>query len=210
MQKVIPAILTADSEDLKEKLSAFRGISEWMHIDIMDGEFVPNVSVGIQELKEFARDFCFEIHLMVQNPANYVEDCKAIGAGRIIIHQEAAGAIEKALKKMKVDDLKAGIALNPLTSVDVITPFASNVICALIMGVRPGVQGQEFMPSVLEKIAMIKKDFPHLKIGVDGGVGEANIFQIFQAGAEYAVVGSGIIRSQDPIAVFRKLQEMIN
>ena len=209
MQKVIPAILTSDPEDLRAKLQLFKGESKWMHIDIMDGKFVPNISVSVRDLKEVAGDFRLEIHLMVQNPQAYLEDCKAVGAARIIIHQEVAGDIEKALREMKAYGLQAGIALNPATPADAITRYANDVASVLAMAVNPGSQGQEFMSSMLGKIMVMKKDFPHLLIGVDGGVGEANISQILQAGAEYVVVGSKIFAAEDPREAFRKLEEMI-
>ena len=209
-QKIIPAILTSDPEDLRAKLQLFNGESEWMHIDIMDGKFVPNVSVSVRDLKEVGGDFRLEIHLMVQNPQAFIEDCKAVGAGRIIIHQEATGDIEKALREMKAYGLEAGIALNPATPVDAITRYANDVSSVLVMAINPGFQGQEFMPSVPEKIQAMKKAFPHLQIGVDGGVGEANISKIFQAGAEYAVVGSKIFATEDPKESFRNLKEMVH
>jgi len=212
MQKVIPAILTSDPEDLRAKLQLFKGESEWMHIDIMDGRFVPNVSVSVRDLlapEGLAGDFRLEIHLMVQNPQAYLADCKAVGASRIIIHQEAAGDIEKALREMKAYGLQAGIALNPATPADAITRYTNDVASVLVMAVNPGSQGQEFMPSVLEKIPAIKKDFAQVLIGVDGGVGEENISQILQAGAEYAVVGSKIFAADDPKEAFKKLEGMI-
>jgi ribulose-phosphate 3-epimerase len=211
-QKIIPAILTSDPEDLRAKLQFFKGESEWMHIDIMDGRFVPNISVSVRDLlapEGRAGDFRLEIHLMVQNPQAYLADCKAVGASRIIIHQEAAGDIEKALREMKAYGLQAGIALNPATPADAITRYANDIASVLVMAINPGSQGQEFMPSVLEKIPAIKKDFPHLLIGVDGGVGEANISQVLQAGAEYAVVGSKIFEAEDPVEAFRKLKEKV-
>ena len=209
MQKVIPAILTSDPEDLRAKLQLFKGESEWMHIDIMDGKFVPSVSVSVRDLKEVGSDFRFEIHLMVQNPQAYLEDCKAVGAGRIIIHQEASVDIAKVLRETKAYGLQIGIALNPQTSIDVLAAFRNDIALVLVMAIHPGSQGQEFMPSVLEKITIIKKEFPHLPIGVDGGVGEENISQILQAGAEYVVVGSKIFNADDPVAVLKKLEKMV-
>lgn len=209
MQKVIPAILTSDPEDLRAKLRLFKGKSECMHIDIMDGKFVPNVSVSVRDLTEFLQDFLFEIHLMVQNPQAELADCRAVRAARIIIHQEAGGGIEKALREVKAFGLQAGIALNPSTPVDTLGPYARDIAFVLVMGVNPGLQGQEFMPSVLEKILVIKKDFPHLLVGVDGGVGEKNISQILAAGVDYTVVGSKIFDTQDPKEAFRKFKEMV-
>lgn len=211
MQKVVPAILTSDPEDLRAKLLLFKGVSEWMHVDIMDGRFVPNVSVSVRDLKEVGADFRLEIHLMVENPQAYLTDCKAVGAGRIIIHQEAAGGggIEKALREMKAYGLEAGIALNPATPANAVTPFSNEIASVLVMAINPGFQGQEFIPFVLEKIKTIKKDFPLLQIGVDGGVGETNISQVLQAGADYAVVGSKIFDSDDSKEAFRKLKDMV-
>ena len=110
---------------------------------------------------------------------------------------------------MKAYGLEAGIALNSSTSADSLAPYANDIASVLVMAIHPGSQGQEFIPSVLEKVKAIKKEFPHLLVGVDGGVGEENISQILGAGADYVVVGSTIMNSADPVAAFRKLEEMI-
>jgi ribulose-phosphate 3-epimerase len=110
---------------------------------------------------------------------------------------------------MKAYGLEAGIALNPATPADAITRYANDVASVLVMAVNPGSQGQEFMPSVLEKIPAIKKDFSHASIGVDGGVEEENISQVLQAGADYVVVGSKIFAADDPKEAFHRLQDMV-
>ncbi|MDO8633437.1 MAG: ribulose-phosphate 3-epimerase [Candidatus Wildermuthbacteria bacterium] len=206
MQKVIPAILTSDPKELKEKLELFKGKSQWMHIDIMDGKFVQNTSVSLFALEDAHELFNLEIHLMVRNPGAYLEDCKEIGAKKVIFHAEAVEDIPAFLEQTQKFEFQTAVALNPETAV---SPFPETLKNVLLMAIHPGFQGQEFLPLVLQKIVNTKKVSSQLLVGVDGGVKKENIQSIFQAGADYAVVGSAIMQAQDPVAAFKELEEMV-
>jgi len=206
MQKVIPAILTDDPKELKEKLELFKGKSQWMHVDIMDGKFVPNTSVSLFALEDAREFFNLEIHLMVRNPETYLEDCKEIGAKKVVFHAEAVEDIPAFLEQAQKFEFQTAVALNPETAV---SPFPEALRNVLVMAIHPGFQGQEFLPLVLQKITDTKKLSPQLFVGVDGGVKKENIQSIFQAGADYAVVGSGIMQAEDPVAAFKELEEMV-
>ena len=206
MQKVIPAILTSDPKELKEKLELFKGQSQWMHIDIMDGKFVQNTSVSLFDLEDASEFFNLEIHLMVQNPETYLEDCKEIGAKKVIFHAEAVENVPAFLQKAQQFEFQTAVALNPETAV---SPFPEALKNVLLMAIHPGFQSQEFLSLVLQKIADTKKLSPQLLLGVDGGVKKENIQSIFQAGADYAVVGSVVMKAEDPVAAFKELEEMV-
>ena len=209
MQKVIPAILTADEKELKKQLALLKGQSNWVHIDIMDGKFVENTSVNLFALEEARQYFNLEIHLMAQHPEKYFEDCKEIGAKRIIFHFEATGNLEKVLEEGISYEFQKGIALNPETPLSMIEPVKEKVDSLLIMSVRPGLQGQEFILSALEKAKEARKLFPQLLIGIDGGIGQENIKEVFRVGVNYAVVGSAIMKAENPLEELRKLEEMV-
>lgn len=209
MQKIIPAILASDPADLKEKLGMLKGHTNWLHIDIMDGKFVQNVSVNLFELGEAYQFFNLEIHLMVQDPLYYFEDCDAVGAKRVIFHWDAAKDVENVLEESKKHHFHAGIALNPQIGPEVVGSVKTIVDSFLIMSVIPGAQGQEFIPQVLEKIPTVRKLFPRLLIGVDGGVNEGNISRVFAKGADYVAVGSGIFNTSNPLEALRKLEAMV-
>ncbi|MBI1971601.1 MAG: ribulose-phosphate 3-epimerase [Candidatus Wildermuthbacteria bacterium] len=209
MQKIIPAILTSDPADLRTKLTLFKGQSNWLHIDIMDNKFVPNVSVNLFELGEASQHFNLEIHLMAQNPISYFEDCKEIGAKRVVFHYEAESDVEKVKKEAEKHEFQLGLALNPSTGVQPLAVFRNILDSVLLMGVEPGAQGHEFVPSTLLKAQETRKLCPDLLLGADGGIGEENIKAMFSAGVDYAVVGSKIMNTQDPVAAFRKLEEMV-
>ena len=210
MQKIVPAILTADPEELRESLKVLRGQTKWVQIDIMDGKFVPNTSVNLFELGEASQFFNLEIHLMVENPGKYLEDCKSIGAKRVIFHVEAAADPLAVLEKMEVCGFQKAIAINPPTPVSQIAPYVEKLDAVLVMSVNPGFQAQEFIPDVLSKIAEIRKFKQDVTIGLDGGVNSENIKSIFEAGADYVGVGSAIMKSSDPLAAFEELKELIN
>jgi len=214
MQKVIPAILTADSADLAKKLEMLRELCKWVQIDIMDGKFVQNVSVNLFELGEVSQFFDLEIHLMVEHPEKYLEDCKAIGARRVIFHVEASENPARVLEDMEKYDFQKGIALNPSTPAEDVSRLVSRLDSILLLTVNPGFQGQEFIASALQKIEHLR-DLPvgrqgsSILIGVDGGVREENIRKVFKAGADYVAVGSGIWKTENPAASFKELQEMV-
>lgn len=200
MQKIVPAILTADPAQLKEQLGVLKGHSNWVHIDIMDGKFVPNTSISLFELGEAAQLFNLEIHLMVADPERYFEDCAAISAKRVICHWEAKPNLSGDHPFQK------GIALNPETEIPLFEIEPSSI---LLMSVHPGFQGQEFVPSVLEKVKQVREKFPEMLVGMDGALGEKNIKQAFEAGINYAVVGSKIVKAENPAQVLKSLEEMV-
>ena len=201
MQKVIPAILATDSADLQEKLQMLKEHTNWVHIDIMDGKFVPNTSINLSQLGEAAQKFNLEIHLMVQEPEKYFEDCAAIHAKRVICHWEANKP------NLSGDHpFQKGIALNPETEVPSFEIEPSSI---LLMSVHPGFQGQEFIPSALGKAKQIREKFPEMLMGMDGALGKENIKQAFKAGISYAVVGSNIVKTEDPAQALKNLEEMV-
>ena len=209
MQKVVPAILTSDPAELLEGLRVLKGEASWVQIDIMDGKFVPNTSVNLFELGEACQFFNLEIHLMVENPEKYLEDCKGIGAKRVIFHLEAADDPEAVLQKMEEYGFQKAIALNPATPVSELAPYIEKLDAVLLMSVNPGFQAQEFIPDVLKKIPEVRRLRPDILIGLDGGINAENIKEVFQAGADYAGVGSAVMKSADPVAVLHRLEELV-
>lgn len=210
MQKVVPAILTADPAELAEGLKTLKEQTKWVQIDIMDGKFVENTSINLFELGEASEYFSLEIHLMVENPAQYFEDCKSIGAKRVIFHVEAVEDARKVLEVMEKYPFQRAIAINPPTPVSKIAPFIQMLDAVLIMSVNPGFQQQEFIANVLPKIAEIRKLKEDIVIGLDGGINESNIKQAFEAGVDYVGVGSAIMKSDDPASALSNLKEMIS
>ena len=209
MQKIVPAILTRDPADLRQKLELFSGHTKWMHIDIMDGTLVPGRTVNLFELGEASKFFNLEVHLMVADPFKYFEDCSGIGAKRVIFHGEAVGAKEPMLSELDSYEFQKGIALNKATSLDLVAPYSKKISSILLMGIEPGAQGRPFDPVVLAKVKKVKEMYPTLLCGVDGGIGKENVQSVLASGADYVVVGSAIMQAQDPLSVFKSLEEMV-
>lgn len=209
MQKVIPAILTNDPKQLQEKLTLFKSHTNWFHIDVVDGIFAPNTTCNLFELGEVHQYANLEIHLMVQNPEKYFEDCRSVGAKRVVFHAEATKDLTGAGEKARSFGFQMGIAINLQTEISVIESVKNSIDSLLLMSIVPGFQGQEFIPSVLAKTREARKLFPEMLIGVDGGIGKDNIKEVFSAGASYAVVGSKIMKAENPIEALRELEEMV-
>jgi len=207
MQKVVPAILTADPAELAEGLKVLKEQTKWVQIDIMDGKFVKNTSINLFELGEASEYFNLEIHLMVENPAQYFEDCKAIGAKRVIFHFEATEDPGKVLEEMEKYPFQRAMAINPPTPVSKLAPYIEKLDSVLVMSVNPGFQQQEFIADVLPKIAEIHKLKEDIVVGLDGGINESNIRQAFEAGADYVGVGSAVMKAEYPVEALRKLEE---
>ncbi|MDO8474317.1 MAG: orotidine 5'-phosphate decarboxylase / HUMPS family protein [bacterium] len=210
MQRVVPAILTQDPKELKEKLELFQGHTKWMHIDIMDGTLVPGRTMNLFELGEASKFFNLEIHLMVEDPFKYFEDCAGLGAKRVIFHQEAIRAKEPMLSALDSHEFQKGIALNKVTSPELISSYGKKISSILLMGIEPGAQGRPFDSVVLARVKKMKEMYPSVLCGVDGGIGKDNIQSVFGIGADYAVVGSEIMQAEDPIAAFKKFEEMVD
>ena len=210
MQKVIPAILTNDAKKLQEQLEILKDQSHWVHIDIMDGKFVPAVSINLIELKGANKFFNLEIHLMVKEPKEYLEDCSKVGAKRVYFHLEGTKDPAAVLLAMERYQFERGIAINPETTVDQLAPYVKNADVVLLLSVVPGVQGHEFIPAVLKKVQQVLSLNPNVLIGMDGGITKENIKQVFLAGVDYIAVGSGIWKTEDPIVSLRELQEMVS
>ena len=170
MQKIIPAILTADPADLKEKLEMLKGHTNWVHIDIMDGSFVPGRTTNLFELGEASRFFNLEINLMVEEPFKYFEDCSSIGAKRVVFHAEAVRAKDSMISALDSQGFQKGVALNKTASLKLVSAYAQKISSILLMGIEPGAQGRPFDAVVLPKIKEAKEAYPDLLCGVDGGL----------------------------------------
>ena len=210
MQKIVPAILTSDPAELREGLMVLKEQTNWIQIDMMDGKFVQNASVNLFELGEAYEFFNLEIHLLVENPEKYFEDCKAVGAKRVIFHLEATKDPEMVLREMEKYPFQRIIAINPDTSVSKLAPYLDKLDAVLLMSVNPGFQAQEFISSVLEKIPEIRKLSADISIGLDGGINTLNIKEVFDAGIDYVDVGSAIMKAENPVEALRKLEEMVS
>jgi len=210
MQRIIPAILTADPAELREGLKTLKGHTNWVHVDIMDGKFVANTSVNLFELGEASQFFNIEIHLMVESPEKYFEDCKGIGAKRVIFHLEAAENPAGVLQKMEEHGFQKGVALNPPTPVSKLAPYVAQLDAVLVMSVNPGFQQQEFISDVLSKVSEIRRLKQDILVGIDGGINEQTIKQAFGAGVDYACAGSAVMKTSDPVVALKHLQELIS
>ena len=202
---IIPAILTNSLSDLKSKLKRIEKISDWVQLDIMDGKFVRNFSVNLNDLRGIKLPKNLEIHLMVKNPESYFKDCQKLKAKRVIFHFEATKNLGRVLREMEKYNFEKGMALNPKTKIEKVKPYLKNLDSILLLGVTPGFQGQKFDPIVLKKIQKLKKISGKIKIGVDGGINSENIKKIARLGVDYVVVGSFLFQSKNIKKTFQLL-----
>lgn len=215
MKKIAPSLLSADfcylGRDIKMLEEAGADI---LHIDVMDGLFVPNITIGIpvlQAIKKQTQLPC-DVHLMIEKPERYVEDFIKAGADYLTIHAEACTHLHRTLQHIRSLGCKSGVSLNPHTPISAIEEVLEEIDLILIMSVNPGFGGQSFIPSALSKIKRLKqllqeRGMEHIEIEVDGGVKLNNIQEIAEAGADIIVSGSGIFngKPQETIAEMKKL-----
>lgn len=204
MVKIAPSILSADFTNLGRDIQRVR-TADWLHVDVMDGMFVSNISIGVPVVKSVrkATDMFLDVHLMIEKPARYISAFADAGADLISVHLEAdmPPGIREALRIMEEKKVKKGIVLRPITAAEAVLPYIREIDLILVMTVEPGFGGQSFMTDQLPKIAAIRRYIdaynPGCHLEVDGGIDPATAKQVIEAGADVLVAGSAIYGAQD-------------
>jgi ribulose-phosphate 3-epimerase len=218
MKLIAPSILSADFSRLGDEIKAVEAAgADWIHVDVMDGHFVPNITIGplIVEAVRRVTELPLDIHLMIENPDRYVEAFAQAGGANsyVTVHPEACTHLHRTIQAIKDQGVKAGVALNPATSLSALEWILDDVDLILVMSVNPGFGGQAFIPQALEKIRDLKsmidaKNAPIL-IAVDGGINQGTIQQVSEAGASVFVAGSAIFGSPDYTHTIKKFRSLI-
>lgn len=214
MIKLAPSILSADFARLLEDVKKVEKAGcEYLHIDVMDGHFVPNITLGPGIVKSLRKDvnMVFDAHLMIENPDNYIKEFADAGCDIIVVHQEACTHLHRTIQNIKSHGIKAGVALNPATPIETIKYVLQDVDMVLLMSVNPGFGGQSYIPVVTEKIkelkALIDEMNLDIDIEVDGGVKPSNIAEVVNAGANVIVAGSAIFNAGNTDEAVKSLRE---
>ncbi|HXO88570.1 MAG TPA: ribulose-phosphate 3-epimerase [Candidatus Acidoferrales bacterium] len=213
--EIAPSILASNFAKLGDDVRAVeQGGADVIHVDVMDGHFVPNISIGVPVVVSLhkATRLPLDVHLMIERPEEYVERFAKAGASRILIHQEATVHLDRALTLIRESGAQAGVAINPATPVAMLTDVLDKVDTVLVMSVNPGFGGQKFIPGAIEKIRQLNQWRTRyngaFRIGVDGGVDAENVAELARAGANTFVAGTSIFHTPDPAAAVRNLRKL--
>lgn len=204
--KIIPGILAKTPKQLKEQLKKVDWAKK-VHIDLMDGVFVPNKTIAASMLKKISIKQKIQIHLMAKQPEKYLSDLIESGASEIIIHAESTKRANEILRFIKIKKIKAGIALNPSTKPSKCKDAIKSADICLIMTVNPGFSGQKFKPKPLEKVKQIKKINSKIKIGIDGGINLLTCKKAKKSGANFCVATSSCTLAKNPKQAYKELQK---
>ena len=204
--KIAPSMLSCDFAKMGDELIRIdKGGADWIHLDVMDGHFVPNITIGpaiVSALRQYSK-LPFDVHLMIDYPLDYIEQFAKAGADIITFHIEAKSDIQATIDKIKSLGVKPGLVIKPKTSAEEVFPYLEHVDLILVMTVEPGFGGQSFMPEMMPKVKEIKREcqrrgLNNILIEADGGIGRDTIEQASEAGVDVCVAGTAVFRAADP------------
>lgn len=217
MKKIAPSILSADFGKLTEEIKKVESAgADWIHVDVMDGRFVPNITIGPPVIKSIrkASQLPFDVHLMIENPEWHIDSFAAAGSDLITVHAEAVRHLHRVVHQIKELGIKAGVSINPATPLGAVEEILSDIDLLLIMTVNPGFGGQKFISSMIDKIEKARTLIDALPVGplveIDGGVTTENIEILSHAGADVFVAGSSVFNSTDYSAAIREMKTKAN